>query len=101
MPARNGTAVGGLPDRDPLDRDSLRQTLHWTESPWTETLLDSDPPWTETPVDRDPMDRNPRVNRITDRCKNITLPQLRLRAVVSVGLYREVTEISLLVSAVP
>ena len=30
-------------------------------------------------VDRDPL---PPVNRITDRCKNITFPQLRLRAVM-------------------
>ena len=26
-------------------------------------------------------DRDPPVNRITDKCKNITFPQLRLRAV--------------------
>ena len=35
------------------------------------------PPWTETPLDRDPLP----VNRITDTCKNITFPQLRLRTV--------------------
>ena len=28
-----------------------------------------------------PLDRDPSVNRITDRCKNISFPQLRLRAV--------------------
>ena len=28
---------------------------------------------------------SPRVNRMTDRCKNITLPQLRLRAVKMVA----------------
>ena len=43
-------------------------------SPWQR------PPWTETPLDRDPP---PRVNRITDRCKNITFPQLHLQAVIN------------------
>ena len=46
---------------------------------------------TETPLDRDPPDRDPPlVNRITDRCKNITFPQLRLRAVITLGpVYNE------------
>ena len=49
-----------------------------TETPWTET-----PPWTESPLgqrppgQRPPLNRDPPVNRITDRCTNITLPQLR------------------------
>ena len=53
----------------------------------TETPLDRDPPdrdppgrthpQTEIPLDTDP----PPVNRITDRYKNITFPQLRSRAV--------------------
>ena len=55
------------------------ETPSWTETPWIETPLDRDspgqrPPWTETPLDRDPA---PPMNRITDRCKNITFPQLR------------------------
>ena len=66
----------GLPDRDRLDRDPP---------------LDRDPQWTETlpPLDRDhPRQRplwieDPPVNRITDRCKNITFPQLRLRVVIN------------------
>ena len=45
-------------DKDPWDRDP----------PQTET------PGMETPWDADPL---PPVNRITDMCKNITLPQLR------------------------
>ena len=75
-----------------------------TETPWIEPPLDRDPlgqrPPTnrDSPTDRDPpTDREPPgqrppgqtspwteippVNRITDRCKNITFPQLRLRAV--------------------
>ena len=58
--------------------------------PWQRPLpLDRDLP------DRDPLDRDPHpVNRITDRCKNITFPQIRLRAVmkhiclkISIGQY--------------
>ena len=48
---------GSLCDRDPPDRNPPPGQI---------------PPWTETPP----------VNRITDRCKNITFPQLRLRAVM-------------------
>ena len=83
----------------------------WTETPWTETPqteipftetpLDGDPPGQKPSLDRDPPDRDPigqrppltetprlwtetpAVNRITDRCKNITFPQLRLHAVMS------------------
>ena len=86
--ARSSPYRGDLPDRPPPDRDPL-----WTETP-TEIPLNRDAPrqippgqrplgqrppaWTETPLDRDPP-----VNRITDRYKNITLPQLRLRAVIN------------------
>ena len=31
---------------------------------------------------------HPPVNRMTDRCKNITFPQLRLRAVINVQVFR-------------
>ena len=57
----------GLPDRDPpsLDRD-----------PPGQRPLNRDSPWTETPRQRPP------AQRITDRCKNITFPQLCLRAVI-------------------
>ena len=48
----------GLPDRDPRGQ---RPT-------WIGTPLERDPPRTETPTP---------VKRITDRCKNVTLPQLR------------------------
>ena len=55
--------------RHPADRDNPRQRPPWGS--------DRDPPethpWTETHY---PM------NRITDRCKNITFPQLLLRAVI-------------------
>ena len=85
---------GGLPDRDPL-RDRAEtppaqrspgqgsppgQRSPWTEiPPWTEILPGQRPllpgqrpPWTEIPLP---------VNRITDRYKNITFPQLRLPTV--------------------
>ena len=59
---------GGVSIRDPL-----RQRPSWTETLWTETLR------TETnlteitpPPEQRPPDRDPSVNRITDRCKNIT-----------------------------
>ena len=43
------------------------------------------PPWADTPT---PLGLgldtpNPTVNRMTDRCKNITFPQLRLRTVIT------------------
>ena len=85
---------GGLPDRDPSGTGQ-KPLLH-------RDPLDRDPPWTEIPLDRDPsfLDRDlpgqrpllpgqrppwteiplP-VNRITDRYKNITFPQLRLPTV--------------------
>ena len=47
----------------------------------TETPLDRDIPGHKHPRTETPLDRPPLVNRITDRCKNITFPQLRLRAV--------------------
>ena len=67
--------------RTPLDRNTLGQRPLWTETPH----LDRHPTWTDTPpgqtphLDRHPtLTENPRpVNRITDRCENITLPQLR------------------------
>ena len=92
-PARNHT-VGGLPDRDPPGQKPPPKQ----RPPWTETPLDRDPPRQRPSLDRDPQDRDPLRplwtetppwtepppgqrppyrNRITDRCKNITLPQLR------------------------
>ena len=84
---------GGLRYRDPLPG----QRPSWTDTPWTETLLDRHPldrdppgqrpPWTKNPQDREPLQHRPPwteinpVNRITDKCKNITFSQLRLRAV--------------------
>ena len=68
----------GLPDRDPhVQRPS------WTETPLDRDSLDRDPsrqrpPWTETPSHATCdacWDRDPPVNRMTHRCKNITLPQ--------------------------
>ena len=60
---------GGLPETPfPLTVTPLL----WTETPLlsTETLL----LWTETPL---PWTEPPPVNIISDRCKKITLPQLR------------------------
>ena len=65
-PTHNCTGVSltetPTPDRDPLDRNP----------PWTETAPGQRPPGQR------PTGQRPRpVNRITDRRKNITLPQLR------------------------
>ena len=60
------------PRQTPLYKDTPVQRHPWTKRPpWTKTS------WTETPLDRDPLDRDNSlpVNRMTDRCKNITLPQ--------------------------
>ena len=49
-------------------------TLPYRESPWVSPgqrpSLDRDP------LGQRPLDRDPPVNKITDRCKNITFPQL-------------------------
>ena len=58
LPTHYRSVGGGLPNRDPPGRQPLG-----TELPPPRQR----PPWTEEPP----------VNRITDRCKNITLPQLR------------------------
>ena len=89
------------PDRDPWTETPWTETLQietpwtetpWTETPWTETPLDRDhldrsppdrDPWTETPRQRPPChvtcdtcwDRDPPVNRMTHRFKNITFLQ--------------------------
>ena len=47
----------------------------WDQAPpWEENPL-----WEETPLPRegDPPGGDPPVNRMTDACENITLPQLR------------------------
>ena len=78
---------GVLLTRDPLDKDLPRQQCPQTETPWTETPAPGHRP---QPLNTDPSGQRPRghvtcgscwdsgpcVNRITDRCKNITLPQL-------------------------
>ena len=54
--------------------------------PWGGLPLDRDPPpWTETPPGQrlPPWTEDPPVNRITDKCKNITFPQLSLWVVKS------------------
>ena len=65
--------MGGHPGRNPLDKDPLDRDPPDRDTPLDKPPLDRDPgqraPWTETP-----LDRNPSVNRVTDRCKNITLP---------------------------
>ena len=78
----------------PRQRPSGQRSLD--RDPLTETPLDRDPaaqipPWTDTPgqkpLDRYPPSgqRTPLPNRITDRCKNITFPQLRLWVVIIMG----------------
>ena len=43
----------------------------------------ADPPGAGTPPSRPPRPGTPPVNRITNTCKNITFPQLRLQAVIN------------------
>ena len=51
--------------------------------PREQTTPDQAPPQTGTPREQTPpRSRHSPVNRITDTCKNITFPQLRLRAVM-------------------
>ena len=61
---------GGLPDRHPPGQRSARQRPPWTETP---DSLDRDPPvmWPVMHAGKE----TPPVNRMTHRCKNITLPQ--------------------------
>ena len=63
----------GLPDIDPLHRDSPPwtenppgQRLTQTETPWIETFLDRDP-WIETPWTETPWVKNPAGQRHSPR----------------------------------
>ena len=86
-------------DGDPLDRDPAGQRPCWTETPLDrdptgqrlpeqrppgQRPLDRDAPWTETfpPPTLQTETLSLPVNRITDKCKNITFPQLHLQAVI-------------------
>ena len=54
-----------------------------TPPPWSMHPPDQAPPGPGTPRDQTLREQaHPPVNRITDTCKNITFPQLRLRAVI-------------------
>ena len=54
------------------------------------------PPGPGTPAGADPPGAGtPPMNRITDTCKNITFPQLRLRAVNMANCFKLVVDISL------
>ena len=85
--------MGSLPDRDPLNRyppgqDPLSdpppgQSLPLTEPPPGQGSPQTDPLpfWTKTSP----------VNRMTNRCKNITFPQLRLRTVINFDVCRHIS----------
>ena len=69
---RTGVSVWGVS----LDRDHLGQRPLWTEThPLDRDSPDRDPPGQRPPLERDHPRQRPLVNRITDRCKNITLAQ--------------------------
>ena len=69
--------MGGLPDRDSLDRGPpLTEPPPGQGSPQRPL-----PFWTKTSP----------VNRITDRCKNITFPELRLRTVINFDVCRHIS----------
>ena len=75
-------------DRDPGQRPPGQRPSLWTETPSGQGPLGQRPPTGQgTPRTEDPLDRDPpghvncgscwdRVNRMTHRCKEITLPQL-------------------------
>ena len=102
-PDRDPPGTDTLLDRNPSCTEIPWTEIPWTGiPPWTEIPLDRDPPGQRFFLDRDPsfLDRDlpgqrpllpgqrppwteiplP-VNRITDRYKNITFPQLRLPTV--------------------
>ena len=71
-------------DRDPLGQRPLRQRPSWTETPWTETPRQRPPglrppegTWDQAARQEVTSYRDllPCVDRMTDMCKNITLPQ--------------------------
>ena len=64
LPKRGNVCPGGCTPPDPE-----------SDSPWTQRQTHPRHP-------RDPEADTPLMNRMTDRCKNITFPQLRLRAVI-------------------
>ena len=79
----------GSPWQKPLRQSPPPQTEtpFWTETPlWTETLSGQRPhSELRPPLDRDhTLDRDPwtKTPLLTDRCKNITFLQLRLRVVI-------------------
>ena len=81
--------MGGLPDRDPLPpvKDTPGQ-----RPPRQRPSLDRDPGQRPS-LDRDPRTETPHVNRITDRCKNITFPQFPLQAVIRASLIDDSEEV--------
>ena len=72
---------GSRPPRAGTPRD---QTPPWSRHPpGPDTLWSRHSPGAGTPPEQaPPRDQTPPVNRIKDTCKNITFPQLRLRAVI-------------------
>ena len=76
---RSSSCLGGLHQAPPRAGTPLDQAIPgiWYP-PGPDPLQTRNPPGPGTPLSRT---RHPPVNRITDTCKNITFPQLRLRAV--------------------
>ena len=96
VPSALHCTVGGLPDRDSPDRDPPRQRPPGQRSLRQRPLRQRPPgmnmgPETETPPRRnmgqgnqtgsDTIQRHPCEQ--TNKCKNSTLPKLRLRAVIN------------------
>ena len=59
------------------------QTTPWEQTPQNRHPMEQTPPWEKTPPEQAPCplpeQAPPPVDRITDACENITLPQLRCR----------------------
>ena len=92
--ARSSTQPGGSPPGTPLGAEPLTRHPLGAEpltrhTPGADIPLGPDTPWSRHApgADTPPLrpgtpEHTPPVNRITDTCKNITFPQLRLRAVI-------------------
>ena len=74
--ARSSSRPGGSPPGTPLGADPPDQASPQEQThPWTRHPPGTDPPDQATPRSRHPPDQAPPVDRITDACENITLPQ--------------------------
>ena len=65
---------------------SVRETPLWTETPWTEAILDRDPP-----LDRDPLDRHPWTATFWTETPQTEIPLDRDAPQTEMSLWTETT----------